>query len=167
MISCIYRGLKVFAFYLLVLSLGRLVFCLGLQEYWGEGTGWADVATALWLGFRLSIQTAGIMALITVIPAGVLRVAWSRGGKLLEQGLSAVALTVTSILFVASFPYYRQFHSRFNQLLFNAGNDDVYALFVSLVQEFSLPLRLAGALLLAGGLWYVLQKLLQLGRNKE
>ncbi len=167
MISSIYRGLKVFGFYLLVLSLGRLVFCLGLQEYWGEGTGWPDVATALWLGSRLSIQTAGIMALLTVVPSELLRAAWSRGGKLLGQALSAVVLTVTSILFIASFPYYRQFHSRFNQLLFNAGNDDVYALLVSLVQEFNLPLRMAAALLLAGGLWCVLQKLLQLGGAKE
>lgn len=167
MIGYIHRGLKVFAFYLLVLSLGRLAFCLGLQEYLAEGTGWADVATALWLGFRLSIQTAGIMALITIVPAGLLGAVWNRGGKLLEKMLTAVALTMTSILFVASFPYYRQFHSRFNQLLFNAANDDVYALLVSMVQEFNLPLRMAAAFLLAGMLWCALQKLLQMGRAKE
>ena len=148
MIRYICRGLKVFCFYLSVLSLCRLVFCLWLQEYWGAGTGAGELATALWLGTRLSIQTAGVLVLLTMVPAGIVTAFSRRLGQGAERLLSWLVLSVTSILFVASFPYYRQFHSRFHQLLFNAGNDDMYALLVSLVQEFNLPLRLAGALLL-------------------
>ena len=66
-------------------------------------------------------------------------------GERLLRGLNAVLLAGLSILFMARFPYYRQFHSGFNQLLFNTGNDDMYALLVSLVQEFYLPLRLLAA----------------------
>lgn len=153
MMNCIYRGLKVFLYYLSVLSLCRLIFCLALHEYWGPDTSWQDLLQVLWLGSRLSIQTAGIMALGTAVPAGLLTMLSRKWGRSLESMLSGMVLTVTSILFVASFPYYEQFHSRFHQLLFNAGNDDMYALFVSLVQEFNLPLRLAGALLLAFCLW--------------
>ena len=153
MMNCIYRGLKVFLYYLSVLSLCRLIFCLVLHEYWGPDTGWQDLLQTLWLGSRLSIQTAGIFALFTAVPAGLITILSRLWGRRLESLLSGIVLTITSILFVASFPYYGQFHSRFHQLLFNAGNDDMYALFISLVQEFNLPLRLAGALLLAFCLW--------------
>ena len=160
MIRYICRGLKVFCFYLSVLSLCRLVFCLWLQEYWGAGTGAGELVTALWLGTRLSIQTAGVLVLLTMVPAGIVTAFSRRLGQGAERLLSWLVLSVTSILFVASFPYYRQFHSRFHQLLFNAGNDDMYALLVSLVQEFSLPLRLAGALLLGYGLWRLMYVML-------
>ena len=153
MMNCIYRGLKVFLYYLSVLSLCRLIFCLVLHEYWGPDTGWQDLLQTLWLGSRLSIQTAGILALFTAVPAGLITILSRLWGRRLESLLSGIVLTITSILFVASFPYYGQFHSRFHQLLFNAGNDDMYALFISLVQEFNLPLRLTGALLLAFCLW--------------
>lgn len=166
MMNCIYRGLKVFLYYLSVLSLCRLIFCLVLHEYWGPDTGWQDLLQTLWLGSRLSIQTAGILALFTAVPAGLINILSRLWGRRLESLLSGIVLTITSILFVASFPYYGQFHSRFHQLLFNAGNDDMYALFVSLVQEFNLPLRLTGALLLAFCLWRGLKYFLAWGDTK-
>ena len=166
MMNCIYRGLKVFLYYLSVLSLCRLIFCLVLHEYWGPNTGWEDLLQTLWLGSRLSIQTAGILALFTAVPAGLINILSRLWSRRVESLLSGIVLTITSILFVASFPYYGQFHSRFHQLLFNAGNDDMYALFISLVQEFNLPLRLAGALLLAFCLWQGLKYFLAWGEAK-
>lgn len=166
MMNCIYRGLKVFLYYLSVLSLCRLIFCLILHEYWGPNTGWQDLLQTLWLGSRLSIQTAGILALFTAVPTGLINILSPLWSRRVESLLSGMVLTITSILFVASFPYYGQFHSRFHQLLFNAGNDDMYALFVSLVQEFNLPLRLAGALLLAFCLWRGLKYLLAWGEAR-
>lgn len=166
MMNCIYRGLKVFLYYLSVLSLCRLIFCLVLHEYWGPNTGWEDLLQTLWLGSRLSIQTAGILALFTAVPAGLINILSRLWSRRVESLLSGIVLTITSILFVASFPYYGQFHSRFHQLLFNAGNDDMYALFISLVQEFNLPLRLTGALLLAFCLWQGLKYFLAWGEAK-
>lgn len=166
MMNCIYRGLKVFLYYLSVLSLCRLIFCLVLHEYWGPNTGWEDLLQTLWLGSRLSIQTAGILALFTAVPAGLINILSRLWSRRVESLLSGIVLTITSILFVASFPYYGQFHSRFHQLLFNAGNDDMYALFISLVQEFNLPLRLAGSLLLAFCLWQGLKYFLAWGEAK-
>lgn len=166
MMNCIYRGLKVFLYYLSVLSLCRLIFCLVLHEYWGPDTGWQDLLQTLWLGSRLSIQTAGILALLTAVPAGLINILSHLWSRRVESFLSGIVLTITSILFVASFPYYGQFHSRFHQLLFNAGNDDMYALFISLVQEFNLPLRLTGALLLAFCLWRGLKYFLAWGEAK-
>ena len=113
--ALVLRGLKIFLFYLSVLVLCRIFFCLWMQPYWGAATGAADVELALGTGTRLSVQTAGIMMLVTVVPAGLLRLVSARGQLLLERALSGLTLMVTSILFVASFPYYHQFHSRFHQ----------------------------------------------------
>ena len=52
------RELRVFCFYLVVLSLFRIVFILGMRDYMGADTGAADVAAALWRGLRLSCQSA-------------------------------------------------------------------------------------------------------------
>jgi len=166
MSSCLYRGLKIFLYYLSVLSVCRLVFCLCLREYWAAASGLDELYTVLSLGTRLSIQTAGVLMLVTAVPSGLMRLVSPEWGRRLELVLSGAVLTVSSVLFIASFPYYRQFHSRFNQLVFNAGNDDMYALLVSLVQEFNLPVRLAGALLLAFVLWRLLQMLLEWRHEK-
>ena len=160
--NLIIKGLKVFLFYLSVLSLCRVIFIALLQDYMGSEAGPADVWLALFGGTRLSIQTAGIMTVAVGLPSALAAVFSRRGGKWFFKVLSAVTAAVTMILFFASLPYYHQFHSRFHQLLFNTANDDVYALFVSLVQEFNLPLRLAGALLLAFVVWWLLNKFLGL-----
>ncbi len=154
------KGLKVFFFYLAVLSVWRLFFVFWMQEYMGPDTTSAEVLKALWRGMKLSCQTAGLLTLVSFLPAFVLGIFWNRGEKLAWKALTGVTLGLMSVLYVASFPYYRQFHSNFNQLMFNAVNDDMYALLVSFVQEFYLPLRMAGAVLLAVVLWRVLQYLL-------
>lgn len=154
-------GLKVFLFYLSVLSLCRIVFINILSEYMGS-VGDDDIWLAIWGGTRLSIQTAGIMALVIVIPPLIIGGVHQRAGRIAFKAISALVAASTSILFFASIPYYHQFHSRFHQILFNTFNDDVYALFISLVQEFNLPLRLAGALFCAFILWWLLNRLLAL-----
>ena len=143
------KGLKVFLFYLAVLSFCRAFFIFWMHDYMAAATGSADIALALWRGMRLSFQTAGGLALFSLVPAALARLLHAPLENLAWRVTSALSLTVLSILYAASFPYYRQYHTGFHQLIFNTVNEDVYALFISLVQEFYLPVRLAGALLLA------------------
>ena len=155
------RGLKVFLFYLAVLSLFRAFFIAWMHEYIAAGTGGADILLALVSGTRLSVQSAGGVMLFVMLPALLGNLCSLRMERRVLDLFNGLALVVLSILYAASFPYYRQFHSGFHQLMFNAANDDLYALFVSLVQEFYLPVRLAGALLLAWGLWRLLRAFLR------
>ncbi|WP_318254583.1 sulfatase-like hydrolase/transferase [Selenomonas sp. GACV-9] len=150
------KGLKVYAFYLAVLSLFRLFFIVYLHDYLGPASGTDDILLALWRGSRLSMQTAGALALMSFVPSLLLHYvwpAWERWGWRLVNGILLAAL---SILYVASFPFYRQFRMNFNQMLFTGANDDIYALFITMIQQYWLPVRLAGALLLAYGLWRLL-----------
>ncbi len=158
------KGLKVYVFYLAVLSLFRLVFILWLSAYWGADTGMADVLAALWRGFRLSMQTAGALTLVSFLPGLLLHYlpgeyffrSWEKAERTCWLALNGLLLGGLSILFVASFPFYRQFRMNFNQMLFNGANDDLMALFWTLMEQYALPLRLAGALLLAYILWHLL-----------
>ena len=47
------RGLKVFLFYLTVLSLFRFVFILWMHDYMSDAVGASDVLMALWRGLRI------------------------------------------------------------------------------------------------------------------
>lgn len=161
------KGLKVFVFYLAVLSFFRLFFILWMYEYWGAAMGAEDIWLALWRGSRLSMQTAGCLTVVSLVPAFACHYLPKRffpwHGKAERWswlGLNGLLLSVLSILYVASFPFYRQFHMNFNQMLFNGANDDIYAIWVTLVQDYALPVRLTGALVLAYLLWRLLKAFL-------
>lgn len=152
------KGLKVCVFYLAVLSLFRLFFIAWLHAYMAPGTGAADVIAALLRGTRLSMQTAGALAVCSFLPYLVLA-AHARMARRVFLAINGVLLAVLSVLYVASFPFYRQFHANFNQMLFTGAHDDIGALFWTMVAEHALPVRLVGALLLACVLWRVLRAL--------
>ena len=143
------KGLKVWIFYLAVLFVCRLFFLWWMKEYMGAGDGAADVLAAIVRGGRLSCQTAGVLTLVALVPGLVLHYVVPKIEQAWWKIILGAELVVTSVLYVASFPYYRQFHANFNQLMFNAANDDMVALFWSLVQEFYLPVRLAVAFVMA------------------
>ena len=103
------------------------------------------------------MKTAGLLTLLVWLPTFLLTPLSRRIGTLWWHFSGGTLLFFLSLLFVARFPYYRQFHSGYHQLLFNTLNDDVYALFVSLVQEFYLLVRLLAALLLAYGLYRLME----------
>ena len=149
-------GLLLYLFFWLLLALFRVLFLVGMTEYLTSGVAMADIFSALWQGMKLSMKTAGLLTIMVWLPTFLLTPLSHRIGTLWRCMASGALLFLLSLLFVARFPYYRQFHSGYHQLLFNTLNDDVYALFVSLVQEFYLPVRLSAALLLAYGLYRLL-----------
>ena len=156
----IIEGLKVYAFYLAVLSLFRLFFILWLNDYWGPNTAGADILLALWRGSRLSMQTAGALTLVSFVPAFAAHYLLPKSEKYLWLGINGILLAVLSVLYMASFPYYRIYRMNFNQMLFTGMNEDWGALFWTMVDQYALPARFAGAMLLTVVLWQLLRKLL-------
>ena len=146
------RGLLMFVFFLLMFSVGRIVFIAALSDYMGD-VDLMEILSALWIGLRLSCQTSGILTLIILMPSMV--------SKIAAKVTAVIVFVTTSVLYIAAFPFYRQFHSNFNQVIFNAVNDDIYALLVTLVDEFKLPLRLLMALILSMLLYKLWVKCLQ------
>ncbi len=153
------RGMKAFFFYVLLFAVLRGWFIFWMQDYMGAAA-WEEILSAFLHGLRLSCQTAGCLTLAVFVPAALMHFLWRKQESFVWDVATALELAVISILYVASFPYYRQFHSNFGQLVFNTFNDDTAALFWSLVQEFYLPVRLAAALIMAWGLWRLMRRFL-------
>ena len=99
------RGLKIFVFYLSVLSICRVIFIFVLSDYMDPAARLQDIWLAMSAGFRLSMQTAGIMMMITMIPGVLAHMAGGiRAEKRVVMVVSGAVLTTLSILCVASFP---------------------------------------------------------------
>ena len=108
------RGLKVFLFYLTVLSLFRFVFILWMHDYMSDAVGASDVLMALWRGLRISCQSAGILMLVSLVPAWLCNVLRPGLESRVQTVVHMFTMVVVSVLFVARFPYYRQLHYGFN-----------------------------------------------------
>lgn len=156
----IQRDLKAFLYWCLVLTLFRIAFIL---IYSGQLNGdYSDIPMALLLGLRLSLKTAGIIALIgfvfSTLPkiffkkwlAGAVRFSWH-----------AIALIFFSICFMARIPYYKIFNAAFNMMLINGVHDDVHAILVTAIKEYQLLWRLPVAIILGIVLASILEFILK------
>lgn len=150
------QDLKAFIYWCLVFTVFRIAF---IAIYNGQLNGeYGDVPMALLLGLRLSLKTAGMIALIGFVfatlpklivknwPADKLRFCWH-----------AVALVFFAVCFMTRIPYYKIFNAAFNMMLINGAHDDIYAIFVTAVKEYQLLWRFPLALLLGAVLAYGLK----------
>lgn len=150
------QDLKSFIYWCLVFTVFRIAF---IAIYNGQLNGdYSDIPMALLLGLRLSLKTAGMIALIGFVfatlpkiivknwPADKLRFCWH-----------TVALVFFALCFMTRIPYYKIFNAAFNMMLINGAHDDIYAIFVTAVKEYQLLWRFPLALLLGIALAYGLR----------
>lgn len=154
----IQQDLKLFIYMLALFMLFRIGFIAIMREYLGSSTSYADILMALYYGLKISLKSAGLLAAVSFILCFICHFIAEKKTQILRKWIGAVEIITLTILFFARIPYYEQFHSGFNQLIFNTMNDDVYALIISLINQFHLPLRLFGACTGAGLLCLLLFK---------
>jgi len=152
----IQQDFKAFAYWCLLLMLFRMAF---IYLYQSQLDGdFSEVAAALWLGLRLSLKTAGIIALLGFIIATLPNII---GKKWPADKISIAYHQLTGyvfvFLFMARIPYYKIYNSGFNMMLINGFHDDWQAIFNTAVQEYQLLPRVLGVAVLG----YVLQKLVK------
>ena len=138
-------SIKIFFFMLIIFLLARMSFIFFLRDYLGEVTA-EEIFTAIFFGERLSCQTAGILTLIILVPIFFVRIL--KISDLPIKIFSAIIFSTTIILSAAAIPFYRQFHSNFNQMIFAGLNDDFFALFITFLEQFQLIQRFFLALIL-------------------
>ncbi|AIF53737.1 LTA synthase family protein [Pelosinus sp. UFO1] len=161
----IQKDLKTYLFLIVLLCVYRGAFIFIMQEYIGPHTAMTEIARAMWAGLRLSLKSAGIIALISFLACTLTTVMLPRlNTNRLRVVLGYVYIVVLSILFQARIPYYRVFNVTFNQNIYNTFNDDVYALFITMIQEYNLPSRILGAILISAIICYLF-KLVLFSRN--
>lgn len=152
------QDLKLFIYWCLVFTVFRIDF---IAIYSGQLNGeYGDVP----IGLRLSLKTAGIIALIGFVFATLPKIIvknWP--ADKLRFCLHAVALLFFAICFMTRIPHYKIFNAAFNMMLINGAHDDIYAIFVTAVKEYQLlwrfPLPLVLGIALVYGLRIWLHKL--------
>lgn len=156
------QDLKIFLYFIILFSAFRLAF-MGIFHTYLASCSWQDIFLCLWYGFRLSLKTAGMIALIgfafTTLPQLVL-MKWP--SEPIRKVWGAAAVVVFTIAFFARIPYFEIFNSGFNIMLINGAHDDWGAIVDTAVNEYGLLWRLPLALLAAGMLVWLLFKLLKI-----
>ena len=149
------QDLKAFLYWCLVFTVFRVAF---IWIYSGQLNGnYADVPMALFLGARLSLKTAGMLALVGFVLASlpsILIKQWPAAK--LRNIWHCLALVFFSLCFMARIPYYKIFNAAFNMMLINGVHDDIKAIFVTAIAEYQLLWRLPAAVLLGLVLSYIL-----------
>ena len=157
------RDLKLFAFILLTLCVYRAYFMFYMSGYMMPSTGVADIVLALVTGLRLSLKTAGAIALPAFVFCSLpLLIARRLSRILLRLRLvwGSLAVFAFAVLFQARFPFYRQYQTGFHLQVAAGMNDDIPTIFSMLVQEYGFVWRFALALLLTAVSIYLLHQLL-------
>ena len=134
---------KLFAFIIVLFCLFRIGFIVALHPLLGEAVTGRDIGAALYYGLRISLKSAGLLALTALAACVALR-AFIAPDRLrhIRFYLGATYVALLSFLFHARIPYYQEFRMAFNQLLFNTVHDDVGAIFDTAVAQYNLPTRL-------------------------
>ena len=150
------QDLKAFVYWCLVFTVFRIAF---IWIYSSQLNGnYADVPMALFLGFRLSLKTAGILCLVGFVLASLPKIVFkSWPAQQIRSIWHGIALVFFSICFMARIPYYKIFNAAFNMMLINGVHDDVKAIIVTAIEEYQLLWRLPVAIVLGLLLAYILK----------
>lgn len=161
--DAIQRDLCLFVFILLTLCVYRAYFMVAMAGYIAPETSSADIGLALFTGLRLSLKTAGWIALPSFVFCSLPLLVAPRFTVLLGRlrlFWGTLAAFVFAVLFQARFPFYRQFHSGF-QMQMDAGmEEDPFTIVSMLVQEYGLLWRMGIAILLTLVSFWMLRRLL-------
>lgn len=153
------QDFKLIVFTWIYLNVLRLVSIAGMKSYAGD-IGVSDIMLALGYGARMSLKTAGVLMLFSFVFATLPNFLRSRTDNRLRLYLAAVYFFITNFLFVAGFFYYKEFHTNFNEIMFNALNDDVTALFYTFIQQYHLIEGTIGVAILTFAVIYILRRFL-------
>ena len=156
------QELRSFLFFNFLLMLFRIAF---LAVFWAQisTVSSIDVLTSLWYGFRISLKSAGVITIVTVVFATipVLVFKWWPS-EVIRRVWNYLAIIVLAILFMGRIPYYYIFNSGYNLMLYNGLQDDWYAIYETAVQQYDLFGRLGISLVIIFAICFVMHYILKM-----
>ena len=160
--ASVQRDLRLFLFMLAVVCMFRAIFMAALSGFIEAGTAASEILLANFVGLRLSLKTAGWCTAFAFLFASVPVLIFPSREQLfsrLRLAIGAIESLIFSVLFLARFPFYREFHCTFNTQVMAGANDDLHSVFWMMVEEYGLVWRLLVAFLLAAALTVALGRL--------
>lgn len=156
------QDLKVFLCLLILLELFRMVFVAYFASAIAPTTPRWEIGLALWMGFRISMKSAGAIALLGFVVASLPQIILPRlHTEKLRTFVLAGGVFLACVLFVGRFPYYETFHAIYGREIVQGANDDLGAIFWTAVRYYGLVWRLLLAVLLFIGVLLCARRLLR------
>lgn len=156
------QDLKIFLYFTILFSVFRLIFIGIFNTYLSDCT-MQDILLCQWYGFRLSLKTAGMIALIGGVLATLPQIGFMKwASEIIRKIWSALMVLIFTIAFFARIPYFEIFNSGFNIMFINGVHDDWGAILDTAINEYGLLWRLPLAFLLTGILIWLLLKFLNI-----
>ena len=138
------KDFRLFVFLLILLEIHRALFIWLMSDYMDANSTSEEIKTALFVGLRLSLKTAGFITAFSFVFVTIF------GLKPRIRILIGMFSTlILSIAFMARFPYYREFNATFGIELVRGWHDDIFSILSMIIQEYGLLWRLPLAILLA------------------
>lgn len=156
------QDLKIFLYFTILFSVFRLIFIGIFNTYLSDCT-MQDIMLCMWYGFRLSLKTAGMIALICGVLATLPQIGFMKWpSEIIRKIWSALMVLIFTIAFFARIPYFEIFNSGFNIMFINGIHDDWGAILDTAINEYGLLWRLPLAFLMTGILIWLLLKFLNI-----
>ena len=159
------RDLRLFFFMLALVCIYRAIFMVCLSNFISEATPTSEIFLANFIGLRLSLKTAGWCAAFAFLFASLPVIFFPRRTSFFSRVrlvIGSIETLIFSVLFLARFPFYREFHCTYNSQVMAGANDDLTSVFWMMVQEYGLVWRLAVAIFLTALLTLALKKILEI-----
>lgn len=153
------QDFKIIFFTWVYLNVLRIISIISMRSYAGD-INFSDIMLALGYGARMSLKTAGVLMLFSFVFATLPNFFRGKMDNKLRLYVATVYFFITNFLFIAGFFYYKEFHTNFNEMVFNALNDDIVALFYTFVQQYHLIEGTIGVVILTAIIIYILRKFL-------
>lgn len=158
------QDFKVFIFTWIYLNLLRIIAVISMKQYAVDIDG-TDIFWTVFYGARMSLKTAGILMLLSFLFATLPYFFLKKKQDRLRICIATIYFFITNILFVAKFFYYKEFHTSFNEMVFNAINDDISALIYTFIEQYHLIEAVIGVAVFTAGLVWCLYKILLIKIN--
>lgn len=160
----IQQDLKLFLFVLGLLCILRIAFIGILSAYLSAQSAATDIIVSLFYGLRISLKSAGVVTLLSFLFCTLISVVvHTQKFKKIRFVLGSIYISLLILLFHARIPFYKEFHTGFNQMIFNTFRDDITALFYTLVADYNLPVFLVTTAIISYIFCRLLRKLLAIG----
>ena len=138
----------------------RIAFIGLFQDQLGE-VGAGDILEALWLGFRISLKTAGAIVLLTFVFSTLPGIwgSWKWYSPwTIRRWIYGISTALFTFLFCLRIPYFTIFHASFNAMIINGAHDDIGATLQTGISEYGLLWRLPLAIVFCALMVYVFMK---------
>lgn len=132
------QSIRVFVFLILLVNLYRIVFLFIFSDKL-TAVATQEIASCLWLGFRLSLKTTGLLALVGFVFSALPQLLLSKWpAQAIRKGFAYLAIFLLTFGIFARIPYYKLYNATFNSTILNAFHDDLWAIYQTAVNEYNL-----------------------------